>query len=1602
VLGIERGYSADYLTNAVAAGRESYYTGAVAAGEPPGRWNGAGAAMLGLTGEVDPNDMVALFKFFIDPRDPAFRQPSKWAEADRLGHGERAYKSADQWYAAMIEKEPDATPERREELRLDAASRARQNVSFWDATFSVNKDITVLHAAFEKQEVDARGAGDRDAAGNWATYRQAVEDAVWAGNQAMLDYLSEHAGYTRVGHHGGAGGRWMDAHGLVVASFFQHDNRDHEPHLHIHNAILNRVQGSDGKWRTPDAALLYDHKEAAGRLADRVTEEHLTRTLGVQFATRPDGQARQMRGIAQETLDLFSNRRRTVTAKTAEYVRAYVAKTGKQPNAKQLYHLQQQATRVTKRAKEHAGESVEQRLERWDRELREQIAGGLTEVATNVLALTDRPTAESFSAHAVLEAALADAEQEQAVWTEARLRAKIAKHLPDHVHLRPGKLRELIEGLAREGIGRGAVAQVTADGPGAASIPGELKLANGMSSYERPGARLYATSRHLVGERVLAASTRQLGAPALAGETASAFLRQLREQYGVELGVDQGAAVRGVLTSGAELEALVAAAGTGKSFVVGVLAKAWQDPDIWGGAQRRAFGLAASQIATEVLTDEGLQARNISRWLATQERLSQNSVPIRLEDRLRLTRQPSNEPDSEWELRDGDLIVIDEAAMVPTRDLQAIREHAAAAGAKILLTGDHRQLSAVGAGGAMGLVAEAGTTYELSDVRRFDAAWEGPASLALREGERAALQEYRKHGRILDAGTAEQAQAAAARAYLADVLAGKQSRIITDTNEQAGQFAALVRRELVRLGQVEEDGVVLGRDGTVAGVGDLVEAHKNRWDLARYDDREAPLNRASYRVLAILQDGRLRVARVNGAGRNETLGRPMTLPGDYVAGHLTLAYASTAHASQGLTVDTCHSLVTSRTTSRSLYVGMSRGRECNTAYVTTLAMPDDAPPGAGADIKRRDAMAVLDDILENHAEELSAIQEAAKSAEDARSVRTASERFYDAAQLAVHGRTTAALDRLVATGTLTAAQRERLAVDAATADLARVLWRAELAGHDPARVLENAVTLKSFPADTRSPAALLIHRIERNVGLEPSGERHQDWMPELPDPTWVSYAQQLAKAADERAAQLGEAVAREQPQWAVEALGMPPEEELARHEWIRRAAAVAAHRELTGHDDEAVALPGPPRPGKVVEYASFRAGWRALGQPEADRAEKEMSNGQLRLRVQAYEREKAWEPPYMAQELAGTAKAEARHRQTVQIRLAEAAASNDDAERTRLEREAHESRALAGVLARRVQQLQEADRVRSLWFAHTAATRAAADRARDELRQRGVDETQLDDQTTAEEWLAAHAEAVQEDDQVREVTGEEDLADVVEARDRDGSVVREFEARTQSAPAPDRSPATTQPTPEAQAAPPAGGMVVRETGVVVAAGERKPKSPAREVKPVNDDTVTICDTSQLRRQYEERKRRRAEEAQKDVAAIRREATVPQRILAQERQAAQERRGAEEQAARHRDSETSSAGTDAPRADDATKPDTHNQTRSSGGSRDDDWDRVPDAEETAAAVARARAALLEMRLRQQLEEQHRVDEQRAIEEARREADERDQQLARDDEQFLSRF
>lgn len=156
---------------------------------------------------------------------------------------------------------------------------------------------------------------------------------------------------------------------------------------------------------------------------------------------------------------------------------------------------------------------------------------------------------------------------------------------------------ELLDQLAAEALQYAT--PLDAARPGHELLPGELHLANEHSAYQEQGGRHYATPAHVHTERALVAATARGGTAAMPREVAQRFLAAL-DTFGITLGVDLAAAVRGVLSSGHRVQTLAGPAGTGKSFVVGTLARAWTDPALSAGPEQRVFGLATSQVTTEV------------------------------------------------------------------------------------------------------------------------------------------------------------------------------------------------------------------------------------------------------------------------------------------------------------------------------------------------------------------------------------------------------------------------------------------------------------------------------------------------------------------------------------------------------------------------------------------------------------------------------------------------------------------------------------------------------------------------------------------------------------------------------------------------------------------------------------------------------------------------------------------------------------------------------------------------------------------------------------------------------------------------------------------
>src|SRR6202012_972922 len=128
------------------------------------------------------------------------------------------------------------------------------------------------------------------------------------------------------------------------------------------------------------------------------------------------------------------------------------------------------------------------------------------------------------------------------------------------------------------------------------------------------------------------------------------------------------------------------------------------------------------------------------------------------------------------------------------------------AGAKLVLVGDHAQLESPEARGSLRLMASHADTFELGRVHRFAAEWERDASLRLRAGDPAALEDYAARGRGYG-GTPAEDERRAVRFALADHLAGRRAFILAGTNERAARVAGTFRPALVGYGLVEADGV---------------------------------------------------------------------------------------------------------------------------------------------------------------------------------------------------------------------------------------------------------------------------------------------------------------------------------------------------------------------------------------------------------------------------------------------------------------------------------------------------------------------------------------------------------------------------------------------------------------------------------------------------------------------------------------------------------------------------------------------------------------------------------------------------------------------------
>jgi CheY-like chemotaxis protein len=1246
-------------------GAMSYYT---ASGEPPGQWAGKGAAALGLSGQVDPAVIGRLYQHNIGPGGELLVKPRQSKAADEREQAAVAAYLAAHPYASAVELA---------EVRAAARGTDPRSVPYFDMTVDAVKSVSVLHASYRVAARRARERGAQDQATALDARADAIEAALIDAAREAVAWLERHATYTRTGHHSARTGEWRDGDGLVASVFLHHISRDGDPHLHVHVAIWNRVQRADQadeKWRTLDSRSLHNQRLAVAPVTDRIMETRLS-ALGYAMVPRLDGNGSEVGGVSQQVMDLFSSRSRALTPELTQMIQQYTQKHGKPPSKRTIWLLGQQAAQNTRRTKAEARRAVAgqtgaaepsnaQRLDAWEAQTAREEVQALSAVHARAEQFPRRaiPVLDESAKARAARIAVAEVQKHHATWTMAQLRFEVHRALP--VMVPTADVEALITQVARLAIsGRAGAEVVQVTAPDITDVTSlGVRQSDGGSIYRPPHEERWTTLPHLdVEEKILADA--QTAVPRLVSE---AEARAAVER--TTLNREQRAAVAKMLTADTTTTALIAPAGAGKSHTVGEFARLWT---MFTG--RRVIGLSTSTNAARVLqqelNDAGAElaeSYNIAEFLGKVEGSDELRRPI-----------PLNE---------NDVLVLDEATQASTADLAMIQAAAKQAGARLNPVGDTEQLGSPEAGGMFQLLAQKVPSMELHEVRRFDTQWEADASVRLRSGDFAAMAAYDSRGRIRGADE-ETAYQRAAGAWLADHLHGKDVLLLAGSNAEAAELARRVQSRLAELGRVGPGQAVLS-DGNRAGVGDLIRARLNV-EIDAGGQRLA--NRDTLEVTSI----RGPEVTVRRQRRDATWTAPFQVPRSYLESSAELAYAGNVHVAQGRTVDTAHLLVTDTLTRRSLYVGMTRGRQSNTAHVVTGST---APEGKRPYEQARPE-SVIKSIMQREADGLSAIEQ----------IRQSQERVGGTGHLlnlwsaAVRSRLIPELDERIK-ARLSESEATRYQREPSRPVLQHKLRQYQLAGHDLNQLIDRITAAPLTGA--RSISNVLHGRLEA-IGLDGS-PRDVTWAQRTPE-TASDVAHEVADGLDSRLRELGErAIADPQP-WLLKRLGVLGQNAspALREDYARRAGIAAGYREAAGITDPEQAISPEPHSASPELDAMRQATIRALEITE--NPYQAMTCGQLEAKAAEGGRAQALAPPDVSGQLRLTAQAEA-----------DAWQQSADAEVRHDQAEAASAKALARQLGAEKARLEGIHADYESWSGKTSQAREVAGEAQAELLRRGV------------------------------------------------------------------------------------------------------------------------------------------------------------------------------------------------------------------------------------------------------------------------------------------
>ncbi len=372
------------------------------------------------------------------------------------------------------------------------------------------------------------------------------------------------------------------------------------------------------------------------------------------------------------------------------------------------------------------------------------------------------------------------------------------------------------------------------------------------------------------------------------------------------------------LTDDKQLSSLVGVAGAGKTTIMQVVS------DAYAKQGYRVRGAALSGIAAEGLKEIGMNAGTL-HGLEMQIKAAEN---MKRQQSWHSLSTKQKEFINNTLLNKHDVLVIDEAGMVGTRQMERVMAMAQNAGAKVILCGDHEQLQSIEAGAAFRTIIERNGYADINEVRRQKTEWMCDATLHFSHNRTdQGLQLYQENDNIHLVKNKSAAITQLVNDYMqAQNVQPDQSRIVLAyTRKDVAALNRAIKAEMVKAGVVapkdtpitisryEQDAEVREKQGFA--IGDRIMFRENNKQMGVMNGTLATITNIDRHIVDVQLDNG-KAIRFNAQDYNK----------------FQLGYAATVHKSQGVTVDEAYVLASKYFDRHTSYVAMTRHKHTVNLY----------------------------------------------------------------------------------------------------------------------------------------------------------------------------------------------------------------------------------------------------------------------------------------------------------------------------------------------------------------------------------------------------------------------------------------------------------------------------------------------------------------------------------------------------------------------------------------------------------------------------------------------------------------------------------------------